>query len=477
MASRRRGGRPLGGRPGTVRPGPGPRALWQAALGHAVSSPPSPWRAGLHHQPAPRHPDRQDPYLAKGPRPAPASISRTAPQGGGDPAHQPGPGQGAETLASEGPDAFYRGPLAEAMVVAKVRSHPTNPGVLAAADLASYSAKLRDGLCFDYRQSEVCGFPTPSSGTLASARSSACWRAGTWQRSNPCRADGRLAALERCHPPLQRGGAARLADPTSTWPTPTSSSRCRWPACWTKGYLAERGRLIGNRSMGWPSPASRPVRSPWPGCHPRAPVHQPCLHRRPGGDGGLHDQLHRGWLRLAADGQRLPAQQPAHGFLLHLGGCGRPAGGKPGRARQASALLHVPLLVFDKQSGEPEMSLGSPGARPSSTTWARRCWEPRTGGSTCSRPSRCRTSAAATAPPSWSRGTPDAVVQGLESQGHEILLGEQTSGLQVQRNAGGWLGAADPRREGIARGRLTALCARFADDGGGPPPSVPSAAG
>ncbi|EOD53597.1 gamma-glutamyltransferase, partial [Aeromonas molluscorum] len=70
------------------------------------------------------------------------------------------------TLASEGADAFYRGPLAEAMV-AKVHQHPENPGVLAASDLASYKAKLRDGLCFDYRQSEVCGFPTPSSGTLA----------------------------------------------------------------------------------------------------------------------------------------------------------------------------------------------------------------------------------------------------------------------------------------------------------------------
>ena len=42
-----------------------------------------------------------------------------------------------------------------------------SPGVLAAADLASYRAKLRDGLCFDYRQSQICGFPTPSSGTIA----------------------------------------------------------------------------------------------------------------------------------------------------------------------------------------------------------------------------------------------------------------------------------------------------------------------
>ena len=41
----------------------------------------------------------------------------------------------------------------------------------------------------------------------------------------------------------------------------------------------------------------------------------------------------------------------------------------------------------------------------------------------------------------------------LKARGHEIVLSEQTSGLQgVQRNAGGWFGAADPRREGVARG-------------------------
>jgi gamma-glutamyltranspeptidase/glutathione hydrolase len=41
----------------------------------------------------------------------------------------------------------------------------------------------------------------------------------------------------------------------------------------------------------------------------------------------------------------------------------------------------------------------------------------------------------------------------LKARGHEVVLSEQTSGLQgVERNAGGWFGAADPRREGIAKG-------------------------
>ncbi len=48
--------------------------------------------------------------------------------------------------------------------------------------------------------------------------------------------------------------------------------------------------------------------------------------------------------------------------------------------------------------------------------------------------------------------TPMSVVEGLKARGHEVVLNEQTSGLQgVERNAGGWFGAADPRREGIAK--------------------------
>jgi gamma-glutamyltranspeptidase/glutathione hydrolase len=130
------------------------------------------------------------------------------------------------TLASDGPDAFYRGPLAEAMV-AKVHAHPTNPGVLSAADLASYRAKLRDGLCFDYRQSEICGFPTPPPAPSPLARFSACWRAGTWPPSN------RYRGSRVNWPPPARpftSTARRHASPspiaTSTWPTATSST-CR----------------------------------------------------------------------------------------------------------------------------------------------------------------------------------------------------------------------------------------------------------
>src|SRR4029077_19013233 len=41
----------------------------------------------------------------------------------------------------------------------------------------------------------------------------------------------------------------------------------------------------------------------------------------------------------------------------------------------------------------------------------------------------------------------------LEALGHEVRIHDQTSGLQaIVRTPHGWIGGADPRREGIVRG-------------------------
>jgi len=45
------------------------------------------------------------------------------------------------------------------------------------------------------------------------------------------------------------------------------------------------------------------------------------------------------------------------------------------------------------------------------------------------------------------------LAEALEARGHVLNLARMTSGVHViQRTAGGWRGAADPRREGVARG-------------------------
>ena len=71
--------------------------------------------------------------------------------------------QTLRTIATNGPEAFYSGPIAQD-VVNKVKSHPTNPGLLELADLAVYQAKKRSAVCGTYRHFEICGTNMPSSG-------------------------------------------------------------------------------------------------------------------------------------------------------------------------------------------------------------------------------------------------------------------------------------------------------------------------
>jgi len=48
----------------------------------------------------------------------------------------------------------------------------------------------------------------------------------------------------------------------------------------------------------------------------------------------------------------------------------------------------------------------------------------------------------------------EGLAAALKTMGHEVSVIDMTSGLQgIRRVAGGWEGGADPRREGVARGR------------------------
>jgi gamma-glutamyltranspeptidase/glutathione hydrolase len=74
----------------------------------------------------------------------------------------------AETLrrvAQDGAAAFRQGPVAEAIAAAVQRAR--NPGGMSLADLAAYQARPRPPICHPYRAHTVCGFGPPSSGGIA----------------------------------------------------------------------------------------------------------------------------------------------------------------------------------------------------------------------------------------------------------------------------------------------------------------------
>jgi gamma-glutamyltranspeptidase/glutathione hydrolase len=66
-----------------------------------------------------------------------------------------------QRIAARGPDSFYVGPMAQALVQT-VRTGSRNPSQMTPGDLASYDAKQRDVLCGTYRGYKVCGMGPPS---------------------------------------------------------------------------------------------------------------------------------------------------------------------------------------------------------------------------------------------------------------------------------------------------------------------------
>ena len=68
-------------------------------------------------------------------------------------------------IAAKGADAFYTGPIAED-IAAAVREAPGNPGNLSTLDLSLYRVVERPAVCVPYRSYNVCGMGPPSSGAL-----------------------------------------------------------------------------------------------------------------------------------------------------------------------------------------------------------------------------------------------------------------------------------------------------------------------
>jgi gamma-glutamyltranspeptidase / glutathione hydrolase len=68
-------------------------------------------------------------------------------------------------IAAGGADGLLKGAIAND-IIAKIKSHPTNPGVMELTDMANYVAKKREPVCGTYRNRwRICGMGMPSSGT------------------------------------------------------------------------------------------------------------------------------------------------------------------------------------------------------------------------------------------------------------------------------------------------------------------------
>ena len=369
-------------------------------------------------------------------------------------------------IASEGPDALYRGVLAE-QIVTQVQRH-ANPGSLSLADLSAYTAVERTPLCSDYKRWQVCGMPPPSAGGIAVAQIL-----------------GTLQALEQRDPRLALAALApRTADtPLGLEPAPEAvhliaeaqrlayADRAQFIAdsdfvpvpvagLLDPDYLARRAALIGERSMGTARPGN-PVGVQVAYATDRSPLRistsQVVAVDDQGGAVSMTSSVEAAFgSHLMVEGFLLNNQMTDFSFIPQENG--QPVANRvePGKRPRSSM---APTLVFDRASGQFLATVGSPGGSQiieyvTKSLVAMLDWnlDPQT---------------AINLPNFGSRNGATELEQGqfspdlakaLKARGHELNLIDMTSGTQairrVQDNQGrpALSGGADPRREGAALG-------------------------
>jgi gamma-glutamyltranspeptidase/glutathione hydrolase len=369
-------------------------------------------------------------------------------------------------IANEGPDALYKGAIAQE-IVTKVQGH-ANPGSLSLNDLQGYQAKERAPLCTDYKRWQVCGMPPPSSGGIAVAQIL-----------------GTLQALETRDPrfalaPLK---PVKTQKPAGTEPAPQAvhliaeaerlayADRAQYVAdadfvpVPVKGlvdpaYLASRAALIGDRSMGVAKPgtppgiqvAYAPDRSPL-----RISTSQVVAVDDQGGAVSMTTTIESAFgSHVMVQGFLLNNEMTDFSFIPEENGQKVANRVEPGKRPRSSM---APTLIFDRQSGEFLATIGSPGGSQiieyvAKSTIGLLDWN-------------LDPQAAINLPNFGSRNGPTELEQGqfsaeliqaLKDKGHSVSEIDMTSGTQAivrvkdaQGNAS-LAGGADPRREGEALG-------------------------
>ncbi len=345
-------------------------------------------------------------------------------------------------LAQHGTKIFYEGPIARD-IVAAVRSHAKNPGDLSEADFAAYKLVERESLCGERFGHRVCGMPPPSSGGVAVLQmlTFAEGHAGRAPLSpgsvHRFAESGRLAFADR---------ARYMADPAFV-DVPVQ-------ALLAPAYLAARMQLFrAEASMGRATAGEFPGRQ---SLGEDAAAELPATTHLSIVDGEGNAVSLTSSIE-AAFGSRIMV----HGFLLNnqlTDFSFRPEeGGKPvancveAGKRPLSSM--APTVIYDR-AGRLAAVLGSPGGSRiinyvAKTVLALLAWN-LTPGEAVAQPHV----GSRNGPTELERGTEAERLQpALEKLGHAVTIQDMTSGLSlIARRGDEWIGAADPRREGMALG-------------------------
>ncbi len=355
------------------------------------------------------------------------------------------------SLAREGANAFYNGPLAD-VIVSAVQDARNFAGDMTLADLAQYEAKTRRPLCVVYRQvKKICGMGPPSSGGMTVAQSLLLF-----ERANerlPKAEAGKAAAMHVLAEAEKLAFADRrryIAD-SDFVPVPSGLL--------DHDYLTVRAQEIAFDKAMAKAKAGLP-----PGLAKKTFGHDHTFER----SGTSHISIIDGYGNAVSMTSSIEGAFGsgtwAAGFLLNneltdfsflpVDQSGTPIANRIEAGKRPRSSMS-PTIVFDTKTNEVEAVLGSPGGSRiilyvTKALVALLDWE-------------MDAQQAAAFPNFGARrgmfeieeGVADAEVYEklLASRGHKIRRARMTSGLHIITLRNGRLqGGADPRREGIALG-------------------------
>lgn len=355
------------------------------------------------------------------------------------------------TIAEDGADAFYQGPIAQAMVEA-VRNADRNPGALSLDDLAAYKAVRRDNLCLHYRIYRVCGMAPPSSGgsTVLQILGMLEYAPQDIRREPPGSADSiqifaeamRLAFADRNR---------YLADTdfvdvplTEMLAVPYLSQRAASMDLGSDGKVdREPGDPVGDRAMLDTRSSDRSPELP-------STTHLVAVDRN-GSVASMTSSIENGFgSRVMVGGFLLNNQLTDFAWRAENDGVPVANRFEPGKRPRSSM---APTLVFGP-GGEPRLALGSPGGSRiigyvAKTLVGVLDWELSIQ-EAIEQPHFLNRNGAMELEDS---SVLDSAAHVLELRGYDVARRSMASGLHGVEFSGGVLvGGADPRREGMAVG-------------------------
>jgi gamma-glutamyltranspeptidase/glutathione hydrolase len=349
-------------------------------------------------------------------------------------------------IAKEGPDGFYKGEIAQA-IVDTVQHAPRQQGGMTLEDLDKYQAKERAPVCGDYREYRLCSMGPPSSGGVAVLQILGMLQRFTPAELTPNTVSGahlfaqasRLAYADR---------AQYLGDPAFV-DVPVKGLT-------DKGYIAGRAALIDPKHDMGTAIAGNP-----PEKHARlSPQISPVLH------GTSHMTIVDDTGAVVAMTTSVESVFGANimtkGFMLNNTLTdfsfqpvrdGKPVANAPAPGKLPLSAMS-PTIVFDKDGGFLA-SVGSPGG-PAIIDYVSQILVGMLDAKMTVKDAIAMPHEINMNGPTLLEASPtsDALAAQLTAMGHTVQVPRiEGSGLHgIQKVKGGYVGAADPRRDGIALG-------------------------